>query len=219
LKAIGINNILLFEFLDTPSEEQILQALTQLYTLRAIDSNGYITALGRKMSNFPLDPSLSRILIESASTELDCLNEMVNLCSMLCVENVFYRPKLRKGQLGATFNKNAAVVSASNNNKLKFNVKGVPSLTNNGNNNKDYYGPASQQPQQQPGDEKEKVMRLLTIEEEKIELAHSGLRSEYGDLVTLWKIFKLWEKFNFSYEWCERNYINYRSMKTARKIR
>lgn len=67
LKAIGIRNIIEFDFLDPPSEDQILQALLQLYTLRAIDPKGDITPLGRKMSNFPLDPCLSRMLIESAS--------------------------------------------------------------------------------------------------------------------------------------------------------
>jgi pre-mRNA-splicing factor ATP-dependent RNA helicase DHX38/PRP16 len=67
LKAIGIRNILEFDFLDPPSEEQVLQALIQLYMLKAIDYQGDITPLGRKMSNFPLDPCLSRMLIESAT--------------------------------------------------------------------------------------------------------------------------------------------------------
>lgn len=67
LKAIGIQDILSFDFLDAPSQEQLLQALQQLYMLTAISSEGQITPLGQKMSNFPLDPCLSRILIESAT--------------------------------------------------------------------------------------------------------------------------------------------------------
>jgi HrpA-like RNA helicase len=35
--------------------------------LGAIDHSGYITALGRQMSSFPLEPNLARMLIESAS--------------------------------------------------------------------------------------------------------------------------------------------------------
>lgn len=35
--------------------------------LKAIADNGEITVVGRKMSSFPLDPSLSRMLLESAT--------------------------------------------------------------------------------------------------------------------------------------------------------
>jgi len=85
LKALGIKDVLGFDFMDPPSEEQILQviklhlhwclnefslfqqALTQLYTLGGIDCFGDITLLGRKMSAFPLEPNLSRAVIESAT--------------------------------------------------------------------------------------------------------------------------------------------------------
>jgi hypothetical protein len=43
------------------------QALSQLRTLGAIDPAGYVTALGRQMSSFPLEPNLARMLIESAT--------------------------------------------------------------------------------------------------------------------------------------------------------
>jgi len=45
----------------------MLQALSQLYTLRAIDHNGHITPLGRQMSSFPLEPNLARMLIKARS--------------------------------------------------------------------------------------------------------------------------------------------------------
>jgi HrpA-like RNA helicase len=45
----------------------LVQALSQLHTLGAIDHSGYITSLGRQMSSFPLEPNLARMLIESAT--------------------------------------------------------------------------------------------------------------------------------------------------------
>jgi hypothetical protein len=133
---------------------------------------------------------------------------MIIICSMLSVENVFYKPKLRKSQ----YLKQQQLLPRSNNITLKAN-KYNP------------YGPGgNQQQEEEKGPtaedvERDRVTRQLTVEEERIEIAHSGLKHEYGDFLTLWNIFKMWEKSDFTYEWCERNYINYRSMKTSRKIR
>ena len=140
--------------------------------------------------------------------ELNCVEDMIIICSMLSVENVFYKPKLRKSQ----YLKQQQLLPRSNNITLKAN-KYNP------------YGPGgNQQQEEEKGHtaedvERDRVTRQLTVEEERIEIAHSGLKHEYGDFLTLWNIFKMWEKSDFTYEWCERNYINYRSMKTSRKIR
>jgi len=67
LKALGIRDVLGFDFLDAPSEEQVVQALLLLHTLGAIDRHGDITPLGVQMSSFPLEPNLSRAVIEAAS--------------------------------------------------------------------------------------------------------------------------------------------------------
>ena len=45
---------------------QLEDALRQLFVLDAIDKDGHITSLGKKMAKFPLDPSLSRALIAAA---------------------------------------------------------------------------------------------------------------------------------------------------------
>ena len=44
----------------------VFQALTVLHMLGAIDSFGAITVLGEEMSKLPLEPFLSRMLIESS---------------------------------------------------------------------------------------------------------------------------------------------------------
>lgn len=46
------------------------------------------------MAEFPLEPSLSKLLI--MSVELSCSDEVLTIVSMLSVQNVFYRPKERQ---------------------------------------------------------------------------------------------------------------------------
>ena len=47
----------------------------QLWVLGALDHTGELTALGRRMVEFPLDPSLSKMLI--MSEELGCTAEIL----------------------------------------------------------------------------------------------------------------------------------------------
>mmetsp|Transcript_13251 Transcript_13251/g.9340 ORF Transcript_13251/g.9340 Transcript_13251/m.9340 type:complete len:110 (+) Transcript_13251:1717-2046(+) len=51
-----------------------------------------MTKLGERMAEFPLEPQLSKILIESATT-YKCVNEALTIVSMLNVPNVFIRPR------------------------------------------------------------------------------------------------------------------------------
>ncbi|KAI6197168.1 hypothetical protein M3Y94_01192300 [Aphelenchoides besseyi] len=91
LKAMGINNLLEFDFMDAPPAETMITALSELYNLSALDDDGLLTRLGRRMAEFPLEPSLSKLLI--MSVDLSCSEEVLTIVSMLSVENLFYRPK------------------------------------------------------------------------------------------------------------------------------
>ncbi|XP_047258969.1 probable pre-mRNA-splicing factor ATP-dependent RNA helicase DEAH4 isoform X3 [Capsicum annuum] len=86
LKSLDLADmdILKFDFLDSPSIESLEVALKQLYLVDAIDKNGSITSLGRKMAELPLEPSLSRTLLEA--NELDCLSQALTVVSMLSSE-------------------------------------------------------------------------------------------------------------------------------------
>ena len=96
LKAMGINDLLGFDFMDPPPVQTIIGAMEQLYTQGALDDEGLLTRLGRKMAEFPLEPALSKMLI--ASTELGCSDEILTIVAMLSVENPFYRPKDKAAQ-------------------------------------------------------------------------------------------------------------------------
>eukprot|EP00466_Bigelowiella_natans_P020875 jgi/Bigna1/87142/estExt_fgenesh1_pg.C_170066 len=96
LKAMGINDMLGFDFMDPPPVQTMVTALETLYTLGALDEEGLLTRLGRKMAEFPLEPSLSKILITSA--DLGCSEEILSIVGMLSVEDIFYRPKEKQAQ-------------------------------------------------------------------------------------------------------------------------
>lgn len=91
LKAMGINDLLSFEFMDAPPVETLMMSLEQLHSLGALDDEGLLTRLGRRMAEFPLEPMLAKMLI--MSVHLGCSEEILTVVSMLSVQNVFYRPK------------------------------------------------------------------------------------------------------------------------------
>eukprot|EP00210_Caulerpa_lentillifera_P000813 g787.t1 len=88
LKSLEMDiDVLNFDFLDKPEMAQLEDALRQLFVLDAIDEDGQITPLGKKMTKFPLDPSLSRALVAAADAK--CASELLIIASMLSVENIF----------------------------------------------------------------------------------------------------------------------------------
>ncbi|KAF2265734.1 P-loop containing nucleoside triphosphate hydrolase protein [Lojkania enalia] len=97
LKAMGINDLLHFDFMDPPPTNTMLTALEELYALGALDDEGLLTRLGRQMADFPMDPTLSKSLIKSV--ELNCAEELLTIVSMIsAVQQVFYRPRDKQQQ-------------------------------------------------------------------------------------------------------------------------
>ncbi|OLN95785.1 ATP-dependent RNA helicase DHX8 [Colletotrichum chlorophyti] len=96
LKAMGINDLLHFDFMDPPPINTMLTALEELYALSALDDEGLLTRLGRKMADFPMQPSLAKVLI--MSVDMKCSAEMLIIVAMLNLPNVFYRPKEKQSQ-------------------------------------------------------------------------------------------------------------------------
>lgn len=96
---MGINDLLNFDFMDPPPHQTMVTALENLYALSALDDEGLLTRLGRKMADFPMEPQMSKMLI--ASVDLGCSEEMLTIVSMLGAENIFYRPKDKQAQADA----------------------------------------------------------------------------------------------------------------------
>eukprot|EP00243_Klebsormidium_subtile_P011213 TRINITY_DN6285_c0_g2_i1.p1 TRINITY_DN6285_c0_g2~~TRINITY_DN6285_c0_g2_i1.p1 ORF type:complete len:720 (-),score=219.60 TRINITY_DN6285_c0_g2_i1:163-2322(-) len=91
LKKLGIDDLVHFDFMDPPAPETLMRALELLNYLGALDDEGNLTQTGELMSEFPLDPQLSKMLV--ASPQFNCSNEILSITAMLSVPNCFLRPR------------------------------------------------------------------------------------------------------------------------------
>ncbi|KAF9910625.1 DEAH-box RNA helicase prp16 [Lobosporangium transversale] len=93
LKSLNVKNLLEFDFMDPPPQDNLLNSMYQLWIQGALDNTGELTPLGKKMAVFPTEPSLAKMLI--VAEKMGCTAEIVTIVSMLSVPSVFYRPKER----------------------------------------------------------------------------------------------------------------------------
>ncbi|CAK9202260.1 unnamed protein product [Sphagnum troendelagicum] len=91
LKKLGIDDLVHFDFMDPPAPETLMRALELLNYLGALDDDGNLTKLGTLMSEFPLDPQMSKMLV--VSPDFNCSNEILSITAMLSVPNSFLRPR------------------------------------------------------------------------------------------------------------------------------
>lgn len=91
LKKLGIDDLVHFDFMDPPAPETLMRALEQLNYLGALDDDGNLTKVGHLMSEFPLDPQLTRLLV--ASPQYSCSNEVLSIVAMLAGQPPFMRPR------------------------------------------------------------------------------------------------------------------------------
>ncbi|RNA11852.1 ATP-dependent RNA helicase DHX33 [Brachionus plicatilis] len=110
LTALGIDDLINFDFISKPSVEALTTALNDLELLGAVkkffkDNNGTenpepvskkrmisfryeLTEMGRKMAHFPLDPKFSRCIL--SADKLGCVEEVLKIVSVLSVDSVFH---------------------------------------------------------------------------------------------------------------------------------
>ncbi|KAK4336803.1 hypothetical protein RND71_043582 [Anisodus tanguticus] len=95
LKSLGIDDILNFDYLDPPPVETLGLALEQLFVLNALNHNGELTRLGRRMAEFPVDPMMSKTIL--ASEQFNCSEQIITICAMLSGNSsIFYKPTDKK---------------------------------------------------------------------------------------------------------------------------
>ena len=95
LKAMGIHDLLGFDFMDPPPLATMVGAMQALLALGALDDEGLLTRLGRKMAEFLLEPNLEDAHHLGRPRRAD---EILTVVAMLSVENPFYRPKEKQAQ-------------------------------------------------------------------------------------------------------------------------
>lgn len=87
LKNMGIDDVLKFDFIDPPEKDAIIQALKQLYLIRAIDKNGKLTTMGKELCKLPLEPTYAKIVI--AAKFWKCEDEILKIVSLLSAESLW----------------------------------------------------------------------------------------------------------------------------------
>ena len=97
LKALGVDDILAFEWLAPPPADAMLRALELLYALGALDAAAQLTQpLGGLLAELPLPPMLGRALL--CAGELRCVEPMLTVAACLQVQSLW----LPRGAAGGT---------------------------------------------------------------------------------------------------------------------
>ncbi len=95
--AWGCSDPLKFAWLEMPKQDRIIQACNLLRMLKAIDEKGNITAIGKNMSELPIDARLAKMLITASQ---NCCSYHAALISAIMSEKDFVKPDLN-GQINA----------------------------------------------------------------------------------------------------------------------
>ncbi|KNC83419.1 ATP-dependent RNA helicase DHX35, variant [Sphaeroforma arctica JP610] len=91
LKALGIQNIVRFDYLSPPPPDSLIRSMDLLHSLGAITDEGELSEpLGERMVECPLEPKLAKILLMSG--EMGCSEEILTIVAMLQVQNIFVSP-------------------------------------------------------------------------------------------------------------------------------
>ncbi|KAL0386080.1 UNVERIFIED_CONTAM: Pre-splicing factor ATP-dependent RNA helicase DEAH10, partial [Sesamum radiatum] len=91
LKALGIDDIVGFDFIEEPDRMAIIKSMELLFLLGALTDSSKLSEVGHQMARLPLDPIYSKALI--VASQFSCLEEMLIVVAMLSVESIFYAPR------------------------------------------------------------------------------------------------------------------------------
>jgi HrpA-like RNA helicase len=89
MKLLGIKDILNFKFIDSPKPKQLKRAIRTLKLLSALDYDEEITETGKLMARLPLDPHLSRMIVEAE--KYNCVDAICTIAAFMSSKSVFDR--------------------------------------------------------------------------------------------------------------------------------
>lgn len=85
LKALGIDNVVRFDFLSPPPSELMTRAFELLYSLGAVDEYAKLTKpLGFRMAELGVEPMLAKVLLSAPTFQ--CLSEILSIAAMLSLQ-------------------------------------------------------------------------------------------------------------------------------------
>ncbi|OHF00370.1 helicase associated domain-containing protein [Colletotrichum orchidophilum] len=109
LKALGIDNVLRFNFLSPPPSELMAKALELLYSLGALDEYAKLTKpLGYRMAELAVEPMMGKTLLSAPS--FGCLSEILTIAAMTSAggNNVWFHHDGERKQMEISRRKFAA---------------------------------------------------------------------------------------------------------------
>ncbi|XP_048549300.1 probable pre-mRNA-splicing factor ATP-dependent RNA helicase DEAH9 isoform X1 [Triticum urartu] len=88
LKALGIDNILGFDWPASPSPEAMIRALEILFSLGILDEDAKLTVpIGFQVAEMPLDPMISKMIL--SANDFGCSDEILTIAAFLSVQSVW----------------------------------------------------------------------------------------------------------------------------------
>lgn len=92
MAELGITDFDKFDFISPPNHEGIIGAVDTLVMLKALNQDGTLSAVGKLMVEFPLEPRVSRIIVESIMRYPDVLEEVLIAAAFLSAQSPFVLP-------------------------------------------------------------------------------------------------------------------------------
>ena len=90
MKALALPDVERFPFLDAPAPRMIADGYQLLTELGAVDEANTLTAMGRQLARFPIDPRVARMIL--AGSREQCLAEILIIAAALEVGDPRERP-------------------------------------------------------------------------------------------------------------------------------
>ena len=90
MKALRLDDIERFPFLDPPPRKAIADGYALLHEVGAVDEAQTLTDVGRQLAQLPVDPRIGRMLL--AAHRLDCLREVTLIAAALSSQDPRERP-------------------------------------------------------------------------------------------------------------------------------
>ncbi|HAC32699.1 MAG TPA: DEAD/DEAH box helicase, partial [Treponema sp.] len=92
MAELGITDFEGFDFISKPEHNNIVGAIETLQMLKALNPDRTLSPIGKLMVEFPLEPRVSRILVESILHYPDVLEEVVIATAFLSTQSPFVLP-------------------------------------------------------------------------------------------------------------------------------
>ena len=93
MSELGITDFYNFDFISPPGHEGIIGAVDTLNMLGALDSDNTLSSIGQMMVKFPLEPRISRIIVESIMRFPEVLDKVLIASSFLSANSPFVLPQ------------------------------------------------------------------------------------------------------------------------------